>query len=443
MFGANHRRANMVTVATATLLTTGFALAQTPPADSPSQAASGQSAPEQGAPELTLTVKFPGGTASEYIAALKTSASFPVNIVLSPSAREVKLASIELEDAEVFTAVAAIKAATNGDGGDWLIQQLGVYTGQIRTPAGQPAFGVDYRHNLEPSGTRRNTPKQPNQSAAASDPTTELQVSVNSVRELLLEPGPEGTKGGMRPETVLSAVQAALDLASETDGPPPEVRFHPEAALLIVRGTFDQLSVVRETLQSLHQDARVREGRQDAQRAKNRAKSELDMQVQALDSQIAQWSNQLSELVEQNKKLDASFPEGNQAKAMLEKRQTQIDERTARLHALQTQRSILAMQAAMQQRFPESWVVLLMKTDAISPDNLAKLQQIVHTVEVASPDRVAGSQLAPDKSSLRVWTDDAIAQQLEALAKEFGCDSYRDLPSDPPGAGNTPDAPTK
>src|SRR4051812_33062131 len=68
------------------------------------------------APEVTLTVDFPGGTVKQYIEHLKHAAvRNPVNVVVSEAAMSSQIATISLRDVSLYTALQAIQGAAGRD----------------------------------------------------------------------------------------------------------------------------------------------------------------------------------------------------------------------------------------------------------------------------------------------------------------------------------------
>lgn len=446
--------------ASATLLTSAVAFAQSgtragsmrgpgPTVAQPEPAAPDQAAPDQAEP--LLSVKFPGGTAAEYVKYLKGAASFPVNVILSPSARDVEIAPIELENVDVETAVRSIAAATDDDGGDWNIEQIGPRRQPRMTAngfsfsepsSGQPAFRVDYRKAIAAS---QNTPDSDDNAPEGSpgQPANHglLQVSVNSVRDLLKDPGAPSNSSGVTPETLLSAVEAALQMTMQGDAPASDVKFHPETSLLIVRGNDSQQVTVRSLLDQLRNDAASRNAAQDSR--KQDALREIQMKA-ALDEARTQRraaEDRLAAAVERMNRVRKLQESGTVAAA-------EVDAATAEFQNARTERDLAMLKEEQQGQVAkvmagraDSWIALLINTKSLSPADFDRFDKTIQTIIFSGQDHFGGHFPAADRSNIRLWTDDQMATRLDELAKEFGCDSYRDFPSDPPAAASIPPAP--
>lgn len=446
-----------VIAAFALLLAAGLASAQAqpqpqqPPGQVEGAKPSGAKVSQPAEPEVhenLLSVNFPGGSVADYVKYLKSSASFPVNVVLSPAARDVDLAPIELESVDVQTAIESIAAATDQDRGSWHIERIGPEV-QYRTlpsgtmvpmlPSSQPAFKVELL--AAPPASQSNRASRPGGQLFPSVPDSRPMVSVNSVRDLLKDPDSPSNSAGVTPQTLLSAVEAALQMTMQENEAAPDVKFHPEASLLIVRGDASQQGAVKSVLDQLRQDAASRNAAQDSR--KQDAIREIQMKA-AMDEARTQRraaEDRLAAAVERMNRVRKLQESGTAAAE-------ELDAATAEFQKARTERDLAMLKEEQQGQVAkvmagraDSWIALLINTKSLSPADFDRFDKTIQTIIFSGQDHFGGHFPAADRSNIRVWTDDQMATRLDELAKEFGCDSYRDFPSDPPAAASIPSAP--
>lgn len=206
-------------------------------------------APAQPAPFPTtrdripvISLNFPGGTVEKYIAALRDAAGTQgANIVVSKAALGVELAPIQLTGAQLPAAVQALRAAAGVEAGSWDIQEVpGTSNGQ------GVVMTVDFR-----------APKASRQSRDDSDLQRLEIISIKQIVEAL--PGdPPGANIECRPEVVLSAVEAAVSLGQQKAEGEPEVKYHPDSGLLIVRAGPTTMRAAIEAVSAIRDDVKRR-----------------------------------------------------------------------------------------------------------------------------------------------------------------------------------------
>lgn len=186
-------------------------------ATSRGDAGGGPPEPRTSGPVLTL--RFPGGTVAEYLAALRAaSPSTPINVAAAPDALVLKVPETSLANVTLETALQAIAATSFQQGHRRLfVENLG------------GAFSSDSAYALIATPART--------ASAVSD------FQVLSLRDLT-------ESGGMKVETVLTAIESALGLV-DPDAPAPVTKFHKDSGLLMLRGTPPQLSAVEQTIRRL------------------------------------------------------------------------------------------------------------------------------------------------------------------------------------------------
>ena len=178
-----------------------------------------------------IELSFPGGNLESFVAALREAAGeAAVNIVMPQQARELEVPPLELRGVTVHGAVRSLELAF----GDDSPYRLGV---REIDPIG-PVFGVEVAR-FNPFGGRSAPLQQ--------------TLDVISVADMLEK---EGKVGGISADVLLSSVETALRMSpTSTDGADeslaPEIRFHEQGGLLIVKGLPQEVSIVRQTLSEL------------------------------------------------------------------------------------------------------------------------------------------------------------------------------------------------
>jgi hypothetical protein len=187
----------------------------------------------------SVTLDFAGGSVEKYVSEIRrVIKGHPVNIVVSRAALKVELAPIRLDSASLEAAVQAIRTAAGQDTGLWDISVLPSSSG-----AQGALLSVDVR-----------SPRQPIQSAG--DNADLQRMEVLSLRQLIeTQPGdPPGAGAVLAPDVVLSAVEAAITLGGNEGEGKPEVKFHKDSGLLIVRAGPTTLRAVVSAVETMRKD---------------------------------------------------------------------------------------------------------------------------------------------------------------------------------------------
>lgn len=218
------------------------ALAQGTPADLPVAETPAPQRRSAQPSQPTISVEFAGGTVEQYALALRAAAmSQPVNIVVSKAAAKAELAPIQLRDATISSAVEAIRAAGE-EGGSWLITDVG-----RPSDAGTLVYLVDFRARPTKPPALQSTPES----------NADLQrIEVFSLRQVI-EPDPNDPRGAgvhESPEVVLAAVEATLAMTDERTEGKPELKFHKDSGLLIVRAGPRTLAAISSVVDSIRRD---------------------------------------------------------------------------------------------------------------------------------------------------------------------------------------------
>jgi hypothetical protein len=202
-----------------------------------------------------VTFAFPGGTIADFVKAIQKAAEpAAVNISVAADAAPIPVPPVEYRQVAVSSALDALPAATRGRA-ILDVRQVGDVAG------GSGVYAISLSPSFMPPG-------QPFSAVVGDRPT----VQAFSIRQLI-DPPADGPGAAPIPvESVLAAVDAAIALGTtDLQGAPepPQVKFHRDSGVLIVRGTQDQIISIKNLLDTMHQDlaARTRAAHEAAERA--------------------------------------------------------------------------------------------------------------------------------------------------------------------------------
>lgn len=301
-----------------------FAFAQ--PGEQPRGGPLRSAEPAQPAPSATLIdVNFAGGSIGDYLSAVKKAAApEPVNVIVSDDVLRLKAGPVELRGVSVDLAVHLLE-------------------GQVVTPE---------QLDIDRAGGGGSAPVYVIQSRTApqspyrADAPAPTSTQVYSIRELI-EPAP-GMAGALTidPETILSSIDAALSL--EGDGESREVMFHPEAAILIIRGGNDELVLVHDLLSEIRGDLRDR--REQSMEAASRIRS-MEERVESLQWNIEAARIDLDGARRHLEQLEKLAAEGHAGQMEVEEARTEVMRAEAELQSMEARleparQSLRALQGA-------------------------------------------------------------------------------------------------
>jgi hypothetical protein len=267
----------------AALLAASPALAQDragkqPPKEPPQPSA--PAVPQMPRPDVgpIVTVDFPGGTVGQYIDSIRRASSNSANIVLPPRAAKVTMPAVSLKGVTLLDALNAIVAVADiPTDEDWMVRPLATLgMGGVAMYPGEsmPGFAL-----LTQSRMGRGVP-----GVLPGGPTAlpvSARTEVFSVRDLL--------DSGLKPDAVLTSLDTAMRMDQRAEA--PDVKFHEESGLLILRASAEQLDAARQVV------LRLQEASKSAARV--RAAEQRHAQMQQLTSEIddlyRQWEGIKSE----------------------------------------------------------------------------------------------------------------------------------------------------
>jgi hypothetical protein len=206
-----------------------------------------------------IDLEFGGGTAVDYLEAVRRAAGGELNLIIAPDVRLVRLQPITLKRVDVMAAVSLLDDMQQDLNDRWIELEVG-RKGGAGGRTGLPIFVVDAEIVV----------KNPRQSPKASE--------VWSVKGTL--------ERGMKPEDLLTAIETALELFGD-EYDPVNVRFHGETGLVLARGYHEQIAIIQTVIDELARPSSVDEHEAAMERLRAEAEHEIRMREQQM-AQIEQ-----------------------------------------------------------------------------------------------------------------------------------------------------------
>jgi len=221
----------------------------------------------------TVTLKFPGGTVREYVDMVRKNAvDVYVNVSFTDSVEKLEMPSIEFTGVFVGTALEAVTQ---------MVAPHAEQTVKVRELRGGSGIPGETLYIL---GLVSNNPL---------GTTPGPKMVVFSLNDLI---GPawiahQPNDGTIAAETILTAVETAARTA-QAEAPPPDIRFHKESGMLLLRGSREQLEAAHEVFAHLHDDINSRRIMENSQRQAERQNETSHSAMQQLQAEVAQRSEQ-------------------------------------------------------------------------------------------------------------------------------------------------------
>ncbi|MCC6909486.1 MAG: hypothetical protein IT430_16220 [Phycisphaerales bacterium] len=298
----------------ALILACGLSMAATPLCRAQAQ---GEVSAFVGGPGDTETsavdVDFNGGTAVEFLDAIRAAAGGKVNIVAMPHVGEVMIPAMKLRSVD---AIAAIRLLS-GEG--------------IQTPG--RVVRLDVEIVAPPRLNKAALVKVNADVKEAGGYVGPQRSNIWSVADLI--------NGGMSPDNIVTAVSAALELLGP-DSSKAQVRFHKETSLLLARATVEQIEIINSVISELR-----------ASSAQQRAQSMKPIQerVAQLERELAESRSMLqSREVEASDRLQIAEMSRARAEAM-ERHAAELEAMTSKLRdeLMQRESQIRALQIELDE----------------------------------------------------------------------------------------------
>lgn len=228
----------------------------------------------RGSQEQIIDLTFPGGTASDYVEAVRKAAG-DANVMMSPYMKDVPVQPVELKRVSVHAALGLLdgRYTTGGRTVEVVLDVIGA-----RSPESLNVYKLQ-------SQVRSEQVEQDTESGV---------WSLNEVIE-----------DGHAPETVLTAIETALDLYDDAYGP-AELRFHRESGLLIARAHSEQIDTItkllsRVTKRKVHDAVALEEARARI--------ADLEIDLASRTTEIDQLHRQLMEIATRAEMLEREVEE--------------------------------------------------------------------------------------------------------------------------------------
>lgn len=189
-----------------------------------------------------ISLNFPGGTLTEYAAAV-TKAAEPTaaNILLRGETDSINIGPVLFGEVGIASALEAVTGTYEIGNNAYHVSSRG-----IEAREGRPVFSVQ----VEGSGNLRRSP------GAVADSQDILVLQIKELTTALPGDPPES---GVAAETVLTAIEAALAIAGNTEN--TQVKYHAPSGLVMLAGPASAREAADEVLKQMSRDVSERRSR--------------------------------------------------------------------------------------------------------------------------------------------------------------------------------------
>lgn len=197
--------------------------------------------PSQVSPFITqsdlpiVNFTFDGGTLRAFVDAIKKQCpAVEINVGFRGEAERVQMPAISMKGVSVGTAMQAMNTLADPGAGRY------VSVLPVLERNGSPLYAIEIRNlaDVRPQFTAE-----------------QVATKVFSLRDLIRASGSDQDAPQQTAELVLSVLEAAMEVEASESRTPPTLRFHKDSAMLIARGTSNQLQVIESVLGTLKRDA--------------------------------------------------------------------------------------------------------------------------------------------------------------------------------------------
>jgi len=259
----------------------------------------------------TVTLDFNGGTALDYVNAIR-NANAASNIVVLGDLQRVNMAAVKLKDAPVWAALRVLEQ---------LPSEQGDVVAKVRLQNVADNFNTSAVFTLT-ADVRSRKP------GADADPT-ERFTTVMSLADVVGD--------NLKPDDAMQALSLALALG-DPDARPAEIKFHSETGLCIARGTIEQIETIRQVVTQLRERAGAIAARAQNDRAQRVAEERMHLEN---DNRVRAETDALTRQV-------------TTERTRAEMLQQALDERQSQLSALEQQlRTVMADRDQLMRRLAQ------------------------------------------------------------------------------------------
>ena len=184
-----------------------------------------------------VSIEFKGGTLGDLVKAVRGATKEPVNISLQGDAGSIPVEAMSLREVSVGSLLSAALGARAGQPelrGDGSAQTTTLNT-EPGAGGGAPIFVITRREGV-PQGMGYPV------NMRGHEPITD----VLSIQKMVTG------EGALPPEVVLTAIDTGLAMGEA--GPRPQIKFHKDSGLLLVRGDQNQVALVGEIVRRMQKD---------------------------------------------------------------------------------------------------------------------------------------------------------------------------------------------
>ncbi|MHC5024795.1 MAG: hypothetical protein ACYTGG_12975 [Planctomycetota bacterium] len=201
-----------------------------------------------------INLDFPGGTAAEYVEAIRKTGA-PVNVVTLNDLSAVRVPPMTLKRVEIAAAVMLLQGMADR------MEAPSVYLDVEQPAAASPGSTAVFTIQAQPRTNR-------------AAPRGRAQTMVVSVRDIL--------EAAINVEDLLTAIETALEqLRHEYE--PADIKFHEATSLLICRGQPGQTDAIEQVIQQISYDMEVQRVRRD----QTHSIEELTVRLAAMEQDLA------------------------------------------------------------------------------------------------------------------------------------------------------------
>ncbi|GEM_PF-4915693 len=256
-----------------------------------------------------IDLDFRGGSAAEFIEAIRRAADGNVNIVTMPHVEEVEIPSMKLRHVEVVAALNLLDGESVQTAPGRMVEL------DVRTIS--PPFGD--------SGLLIKVDAKVNEARNYQGPQ---RSNIWSVADLI--------SNGMTADNITTAVSAALELLGP-ESAKAQVRFHKETSLLLARAAVEQIEIINNVIGELRQsNAQQRsEAMRPMQEQIEQLSRELDRARSSLDAAHVEGSERMQMAEAAKARAEAMERHAAELEAMTSKLREELIQRETQVRALQ------------------------------------------------------------------------------------------------------------
>jgi len=270
---------------------------------------------------VCLSLDFEGGTATDYLDALRDAAK-SANIVVMPGAEHVLMPPVQLKAVALSSAVDLLnnQQSVDEDGMRYILS-----VDQIESDRFELSNDDRRREGIDSLTTLPvfvvNVDSEPARLGDSDQTRLESQVwALEPLLQLQLQP--------LSADDVLATIDVALPLAAEGE-PEVEIRFHEETGILIARGDFRALQMVDNVLNQLEGSAHaLRKADEQSRRAQ-----EMESAFQEVREHMEKLTVEREHLAQEAEKIHSRMRE---LERVMDQLRAELDERSAVISELRS-----------------------------------------------------------------------------------------------------------